>query len=84
VLNQTDAIIDRKAWKLPGLFELLTRDGAVERDEAFRAFNMGVGAVLLVEPHEVGTCLRQLAAAGEQAFEIGEVRAGTGVVRYSA
>jgi phosphoribosylformylglycinamidine cyclo-ligase len=84
VLGQTDAIIDRTAWKLPGLFELLTRDGAVERDEAFRAFNMGVGAVLLVEPSEVAACLRHLAASGEQAFEIGEVRPGTGLVRYSA
>lgn len=84
VLRDTDAVIDRTSWELPGLFKLLTRDGAVERDEAFRAFNMGVGAVLLVEPNEVGVCLRQLAAAGETAFEIGEVRAGTGLVRYSA
>jgi phosphoribosylaminoimidazole (AIR) synthetase len=45
---------------------------------------MGVGAVLLVEPSEVAACLRHLAASGEQAFEIGEVRPGTGLVRYSA
>lgn len=84
VLGQTDAWIDRGAWKLPGLFQLLTRDGAVERDEAYRAFNMGVGAVLLVEPKEVETVLRHLKASGELAFEMGEVKTGTGVVRYSS
>jgi phosphoribosylformylglycinamidine cyclo-ligase len=84
VLGQTDAWIDRQAWSLPGLFQLLTRDGAVEREESYRAFNMGVGAVLLVEPQQVEPVLRHLKACGEQAFEMGEVRAGTGVVRFSS
>lgn len=81
VLADQDAQVDRSAWELPGLFRLLTRDGVVDRDEAFRAFNMGVGGVLVVEPEHVDECLTHLAAVGERAFELGELVAGTGVVQ---
>ena len=81
VLRDCDALIDRGTWELPGLFRLLTDGGRVERDEAFRAFNMGVGAVLFVEPEEEAGILDELNRAGERAFSIGETTAGTGEVK---
>ena len=84
VLGDCDAVIDRGAWELPGLFRLLTAGGRIERDEAFRAFNMGVGGVLVVEPEDESAILAQLERAGEQAFPIGETVAGSGLVRFSS
>ncbi|MEZ5980008.1 MAG: AIR synthase-related protein [Planctomycetota bacterium] len=83
VLGDQDAIVDRDAWERPGLFRLLTRDGIVEEDEAFRAFNMGVGAILVVEPERERFVLESVRAAGETAFPMGELVPGTGVVRWA-
>ncbi len=78
----SDAWIDRTAWPRPGLFRLLVEGGDLAEEEAFRAFNMGIGMVLVVEPHEVRTVTRDLEARGERVFELGETRAGTGRVRW--
>ncbi len=84
VLKDVDALIDRTSWELPGLFRLLTEDGRVERDEAFRAFNMGVGGVLFVDRDREQDVMAHLKASGEQAFVLGETAAGTGEVRFTA
>lgn len=84
VLTTQDALVDRQAWERPGLFKLLTRDGVVEEEEAFRAFNMGVGAILVVEQERVEAVLADLESAGEQAFVCGELVEGDGRVRWSS
>lgn len=84
VLTTQDAVVDRGAWERPGLFQLLTRGGVVEEEEAFRAFNMGVGAILVVEPQRVDAVLADLEASGERAFVCGELVEGEGRVRWSA
>jgi phosphoribosylformylglycinamidine cyclo-ligase len=82
VLGSCDAVIDRSAWTPPGLFQLLVRGGEIEEDEAYRAFNMGIGMVLLVEPDEVAGVERELAARGERSWRIGSTVAGQGKVRW--
>ena len=44
--------------------------------EMFRAFNMGVGMVAIVDPAAADTLLDQLAASGENAWVAGEIVAG--------
>ena len=39
-----------------------------------RVFNCGIGMVLAVAPTDVAAVTRALTEAGEQVFEIGEVR----------
>ncbi|QDU84979.1 Phosphoribosylformylglycinamidine cyclo-ligase [Planctomycetes bacterium Pla163] len=80
ILTTQDAVVRCDAWERPGLFKLLTRDGIVEESEAWRAFNMGVGAILAVEPERVDAILANLAAAGETAFVCGELVEGDGQV----
>jgi phosphoribosylformylglycinamidine cyclo-ligase len=84
VLGAHDAVIDRASWEWPGLFRLLVRGGDLEHDEAFRAFNMGVGMVLLCEVDQVAPVQAALERAGTPAFALGEVVAGSGVVRWKA
>jgi phosphoribosylformylglycinamidine synthase I len=46
----TQAAIETNAWKVPPLFQLLARLGNITREERYRAFNMGIGMVLVLSP----------------------------------
>ena len=37
-----------RAWTVPPIFQLLQQRGGIARDEMFRAFNMGVGLIIVV------------------------------------
>ena len=84
VLGGCDAIIDRDAWPVPGIFELLVDGGNIERDEAHRAFNMGIGMIVILDDEEVEGVRAELAAAGETSYLIGELVEGEGRVRWKA
>lgn len=63
------------------VFEGLVEAGGVERDEAWRAFNMGVGMILVVEAAGARRLESLLREGGSRPFAMGEVRdAGPGVV----
>jgi phosphoribosylformylglycinamidine cyclo-ligase len=74
------ARIRRDSWHAPALFRVLQREGGVAEDEMFRAFNMGVGMVVVVPPDEVKGVLHALHESGEQAWVAGEIVAGDGSV----
>jgi phosphoribosylformylglycinamidine cyclo-ligase len=59
--------------------DLIVRRGGVERAEAFRVLNMGVGMVLVVHAGDVAEVERRLRDVGEAAFALGEIVAGEGV-----
>jgi phosphoribosylformylglycinamidine cyclo-ligase len=67
------------SWAIPAIFERIAREGPVDRDEMFEAFNMGVGLCVVVPPAEAGSAIAALAAAGEVAWRLGEVVVGEGV-----
>lgn len=77
------AVVRRGSWPVPAIFEHLVALGDVREDDAYSAFNMGVGFVLVVSPtavKEVGE-LVALSPAGAWArlHRIGEVVPGSGV-----
>ena len=82
VLNGHDARIDLGAWEPPALFRFLCSAGAIDRDEANQAFNMGIGMVLFVEPEREAAVRAHLGAQGERVVALGEVVSGSGVVRW--
>ena len=75
-----DARIQRGSWQVPELFNLLARWGDVAPDEMERTFNMGIGMILVVRPHEAGEVMAALQRQGEAVHEIGEIVAGEGRV----
>jgi phosphoribosylformylglycinamidine cyclo-ligase len=81
ILKTADARIDLGSWDVPGLFRMLVEDGGVPASEAYRAFNMGVGIVLAVDAAEAPSVRRDLEAAGERVFDLGDLVPGTGKVR---
>jgi len=80
MLSNTDAIIDRGSWEVPGLFRFLVEGGGIEREESFRAFNMGVGLILAVDGDKVERAEELLRAGGEAPWRIGRLAAGSGQV----
>ena len=65
--------IDRGSWTIPPLFTWLQGAGQVPDSEMFRAFNMGVGLVLVCGPGDAPDMLEDLRARGEAPWVIGEV-----------
>jgi phosphoribosylformylglycinamidine cyclo-ligase len=77
------AEIDLRAWSVPALFQLLQERGQIPRDEMFRAFNMGIGLVLVCAPAETERVINTLARNGEpRAVRIGFVVSGSREVIY--
>jgi phosphoribosylformylglycinamidine cyclo-ligase len=77
------AEVDRQAWKVPPIFKLLQQHGAIAQEEMFRAFNMGVGLVIVCAQRDAERVINTLTLGGEpDAFRMGFVVAGERSVRY--
>ncbi|MEZ5287089.1 MAG: phosphoribosylformylglycinamidine cyclo-ligase [Vicinamibacterales bacterium] len=80
----TAARIDRRSWRTPAIFRWLGEAGSVPEMDLRRAFNMGIGLILVVSPEQVDAVQAALLDAGEaNAAVIGEVEPGDGSVRYA-
>jgi phosphoribosylformylglycinamidine cyclo-ligase len=71
--------LDEKKWPEPPIFKRIAE--RVERQEMRRAFNVGIGMVLVTPPSDVAKMRAAVEGAGETAFEIGEIVAGEGPSR---
>jgi phosphoribosylamine--glycine ligase/phosphoribosylformylglycinamidine cyclo-ligase len=67
------AEIDASAWTRPAVFDWLQRAGNVSDEEMSRAFNNGLGMVLVVSDVASGEVRRVLEAAGETVYKIGKL-----------
>jgi phosphoribosylformylglycinamidine cyclo-ligase len=73
-----DAVIRLGSWPIPSIFQLLLKLGQLDRSEAYRTFNMGIGFALIVGRHHAQTVLAALKKRREKAYIIGEIRRGAG------
>ena len=71
------AVIDESTWEWPAMFTWLMETANIERAEMYRTFNCGVGMILVVDADDVEQSMTALKDAGETAFVVGEVKAGT-------
>jgi phosphoribosylformylglycinamidine cyclo-ligase len=65
---------DMTAWPRPDVFTWLAETGNVAEAEMQRAFNCGIGLALAVKPEKVDDVLERLAASGETAWVIGQLK----------
>jgi phosphoribosylformylglycinamidine cyclo-ligase len=78
-----DAAVVRGAWEVPELFKLLQRKGDIPEEEMFRAFNMGIGLIIVCANADADRVRELLERTGESgAAPIGHVLAGDRRVRY--
>jgi phosphoribosylformylglycinamidine cyclo-ligase len=71
------AVLHESRWKRPAIFEVLEKHGRVPHDEMFSTFNMGLGLTVVVAPDQVAATLAHFAAHGLDAWDVGEIVAGT-------
>jgi len=67
------ARINRAAWSVPPIFDVMGRLGRVDREEMYRVFNMGIGLILVVPPDSVSGVLTRVTALGGRGWQIGEI-----------
>lgn len=76
-----DAAVDTSTWTIPLVFRVLAEAGQVASLEMFRAFNMGVGMVVITAQENVSHITSRAAACSIDAWELGRVVPGSGTVR---
>ncbi len=65
--------IDWNAWQRPAIFHLIQEAGMVPEDDMRRAFNLGVGLILIVAPAKAIAIETALEDFGEAPIRIGNV-----------
>jgi phosphoribosylformylglycinamidine cyclo-ligase len=78
-----DAVVETATWEVPNAFRVLEHAGHVPRDEMFRAFNMGVGMIVVATATGAEAIVASAAAAGVDAWRLGQVKPGSGRVTLS-
>jgi phosphoribosylformylglycinamidine cyclo-ligase len=74
------ADVDLKSWAVPPIFTLIQQRGGIARDEMLRAFNMGVGLVIVCAAKDVDRVINM--SGDPAATRIGFVVAGNRTVTY--
>jgi phosphoribosylformylglycinamidine cyclo-ligase len=80
------AVISRRAWTPPPLFQWLQREAGIADAEMLRVFNCGIGMVVVVAPEHADAARRSLAGSGETVFRIGSIeqrKAGEPQVQFT-
>ncbi len=70
------ARVDADRWAQPGLMAFLQAQGNIEPEEMARTFNCGLGMVLAVSSCDADGVARDLEAAGEVVFTVGQIEFG--------
>jgi phosphoribosylformylglycinamidine cyclo-ligase len=70
------AVLRKKMWPRPEMFNWLQKNGNVAEAEMHRVFNCGIGMVICVAREQVAPALVLLKSQGELAYDIGFVEAG--------
>ncbi len=74
------AKIRKDAVKTPPVFRLIQKEGGISERDMFNTFNMGVGMVAVVAKKDAEKAVSVLRAAGEDAYVLGEIVKGDGVI----
>ena len=74
------AQIDRSAVKVLPIFDLIAKTGEIPEREMFNTFNMGVGMIAVVSAEDADKAVETLRANGEDAYVLGGIVEGEGVI----
>ncbi|WP_027417434.1 phosphoribosylformylglycinamidine cyclo-ligase [Aneurinibacillus terranovensis] len=78
----TSAIVEYGSWPVPPVFSLVEEKGNVSKKDMFRTFNMGIGMIAVVRNEDAIEAIRIVEEAGEKAFLIGRIAAGSRDVQF--
>jgi len=72
------AQVQRSAWSIPPIFQVIARLGQVDREEMYRVFNMGIGMILVAPASAAQSVIVRATALGVPACRIGTIVSSTG------
>ena len=78
--DRLDAEVDTTTWDVPNTFRVLQEAGGVKPGEMFRAFNMGVGMIVVTDSAGASAVCASAKSADIAAWPIGRLVQGTGQV----
>ena len=70
-------VIEKRSWTPLPIFSLIQMTGNIPEAEMYRAFNMGVGMIIIADRFIAPALVQRLVDAGESAAVIGEVQSGS-------
>jgi phosphoribosylformylglycinamidine cyclo-ligase len=79
--DSIEAVIDKKSWPVPAIFQYLQRVGDIDPYDIYSAFNMGIGYIVVVSPDIADSVTADLEEAGETVYRVGDIRKGEKAVR---
>ncbi len=65
--------INKNAYVLPSIFDLIAKEGDVSEREMYTTFNMGVGLIIVADKNDTDKIITRLQSHGENSFLLGEV-----------
>jgi phosphoribosylformylglycinamidine cyclo-ligase len=77
-----DVALKEGSWPALPVFDLLRKIGDVPREDMLRAFNLGIGMVVIAAPKCLQFIEDQFTCARQEFYRIGEVINGNGKVRF--
>jgi phosphoribosylformylglycinamidine cyclo-ligase len=75
-----NAVIETGAWPTPAVFAELASAGGVGQMEMFRAFNMGIGMIVIVDPSSAEAVQASARATNVESWIVGQIVRGEGRV----
>ncbi|MBI1869606.1 MAG: phosphoribosylformylglycinamidine cyclo-ligase [Chlamydiae bacterium] len=76
------AKIHKGSWSILPIFQLMQRLGNLPDEEMFRAFNMGIGIVIIIAKKDIETAQRLFKKTGFDSRVIGEIVKGKSGVEF--
>ncbi len=67
------AVISRKRWTRPAIFDVIQKAGGIAEEEMERVFNLGIGMVIIARYDAANYVMALLKAAGESPLVIGQI-----------
>lgn len=70
------ANVDTNKVNVLPIFDLISKEGEIDKKEMFSTFNMGIGFVVVVDKDDVNSTLENLKNSGEEPVVLGDITKG--------
>jgi phosphoribosylformylglycinamidine cyclo-ligase len=70
---KVDAVVERRTWEPPRIFQELQRVGEITDGEMAKVFNLGLGMIVVVPENDFPKAIDSLRSNGHKAVRVGEI-----------
>ena len=72
----THARIKEGSFEIPVIFDILAKEGNVEKKMMYNTYNMGIGMMIAVSPLQADAAMKAIKDAGYTSYIVGDIAAG--------